>query len=71
MPKKKEQDLTSALEQLEQIVEDLNTQNIDIESGLKKFKEGAALIKLCKTKLQKAENEFTNLKEDLEKDLED
>lgn len=71
MPKKKEQDLNKALQQLEKIIEDLNSQNIDIESGLKKFKEGAELIKLCKIKLKKAENEFTNLKEELENDLDD
>lgn len=68
MSPKKEQDLTKAITELEKIVEELGNENLNIEDGLQKFKKGAELIKFCKSKLQKAENEFTKIKEELESD---
>lgn len=65
MPKK-QQNLETALKELEKIVDDLNSSDIDIEKGLKKFKKGAELIKFCKQKLKKAENEFEKLRDELE-----
>lgn len=63
---KDKENLQSALQQLEKIVEELSGKDVDIEAGLEKFKEGVALIKLCRGQLQKAENEFEKLKEELE-----
>lgn len=68
--KKKEQSLSESLTQLEKIVADLDSDTIDIEKSLKKFKEGSDLIKFCKQKFKKAENEFIKLKKDLENELE-
>lgn len=65
MPNEKE-NLQSALQQLEKIVEDLSKKDVDVEAGLGKFKEGVALIKICRGQLQKAENEFKKLKSELD-----
>ena len=65
MPNEKE-NLQSALQQLEKIVEDLSKKDVDVEAGLEKFKEGVALIKICRGQLQKAENEFKKLKSELD-----
>ncbi len=40
--------------------------DIDLEEGLKKVREGAALIKELKRRLQDVENEFNDLKKELE-----
>ncbi|MBI2577654.1 MAG: exodeoxyribonuclease VII small subunit [Candidatus Wildermuthbacteria bacterium] len=65
MPKEKES-LQQAMTQLEQIINDLGGKDVDVEDGLEKFKEGVRLIKFARTQLQKAENEFKNLKQELE-----
>jgi len=39
---------------------------LDVEEGLKKVKEGATLIKDLKARLKDAENEFEEIKRDLE-----
>lgn len=69
MPKKKEKNLTEVLNKLEKLTEEMNSSELDIELSLKKFKEGAELIKFCKEKLKKAENEFIELKNDIENEL--
>ena len=58
--------IEDSLSRLEKIVEDLNKENLDVETGLAKFKEGVAIIKESKEKLKKAENEFKKLKEELD-----
>jgi len=63
---KEKENLQNALQQLEKIVEDLNRKDVDVEAGLDKFKEGVALIKVCRGQLQKAENEFKKLKQELD-----
>ncbi|RME59420.1 exodeoxyribonuclease VII small subunit [Candidatus Parcubacteria bacterium] len=60
--------LTQALTKLEKIVEELGKNDLDVEEGLRKFKEGVKLIKFCREKLRKAENEFILLKKELEED---
>lgn len=60
------ENLQSALQRLEKIVEDLNKKDVDVEAGLEKFKEGVSLIKVCREQLQKAENEFKKLKSELD-----
>ncbi|MDA2922020.1 exodeoxyribonuclease VII small subunit [Patescibacteria group bacterium AH-259-L07] len=63
---KEKQDLKSALEQLERLVNELSSDDVDVEAGLKKFKQGAELITFCRSQLRKAENEFKKLKSTLE-----
>jgi len=65
MPREKE-NLQSKIHELEKIVEDLSKKDVDVEVGLEKFKEGVALIKVCRWQLKKAENEFRRLKNELD-----
>ncbi|HOJ31700.1 MAG TPA: exodeoxyribonuclease VII small subunit [bacterium] len=67
---KDKEKLKSALQKLERIVEDLGKKDIDVEQGLEKFREGVELIKFCRSQLQKAENEFIQLKQELEQESE-
>ncbi len=60
--------LTEALQDLESIVENLNTNNLDIEIALKEFKRGVELVEVCRSQLKTAENQFQELKARLEKD---
>ncbi len=62
------ENLQNVLKRLENIVEDLGKKDVDIDAGLEKFKEGVNLIKICRTQLKKAENEFKKLKDELEND---
>ena len=66
MAQKDTQNLQTALQELEKIVQDLNGKEVDVEVGLEKFKRGAELIKFCRTQLKTAENEFVKLKAELE-----
>lgn len=63
---KEKQELESALQRLEQIIQELGKNDVDVETGLEKFREGVDLIKLSRAQLKKAENEFKELKEQLE-----
>jgi len=63
----KETNLTQSLKKLEEIVEWFESQQeVDVEKGLEKVKEGAALIKASKDRLKKVENEFEEVKKELE-----
>ncbi|MBI5221102.1 MAG: exodeoxyribonuclease VII small subunit [Candidatus Liptonbacteria bacterium] len=62
----KENKISGSLGKLEQIVAWFEQQEeVDVELGLLKVKEGAALIKELKEKLKKVENEFEEIKKDL------
>ena len=59
--------ISEQLKKLETIAHWFDSQKeIDVEEGLKKVKEGAVLIKDLKIKLKKVENEFREIKKDLE-----
>lgn len=60
------QTIEQSLKRLEKIVEELNVRDVDVEEGLKKFKEGVELIKLCRGRLGEAENEFKKLQAELD-----
>jgi exodeoxyribonuclease VII small subunit len=63
----KETNLTQSLKKLEEIVEWFESrQEVDVEKGLEKVKEGALLIKASKERLKKVENEFEEVKKELE-----
>lgn len=71
MPTEKDK-IKDSLAGLEKIVEWFDSrEDIDVEEGLKKVKEGAALVKALKAKLKTVENEFEEIKKDLEKDDEE
>jgi exodeoxyribonuclease VII small subunit len=56
----------TTITKLEKIVTDLSAGKGDIEEDLKKFKEGAALVKKGNEQLKHAENEFKKIKAELE-----
>ncbi len=61
--------LSESLKKLEKIAEWFEAQEeIDVEQGLEKVKEGAQLIKISKERLKKVENEFEEVKRELDKD---
>lgn len=59
--------LKESLKKLNEIVEWFESQDeIDVEAGLGKIKEGAALVKVCKKRLSEVENEFEQIQRDVE-----
>lgn len=59
--------ISESLGRLEEIVNWFETQeDVDVEEGLKKVKEGAAVIKDLKARLQEVENEFNEIRRELE-----
>jgi len=63
----KKQDLTSDLKKLSAISEWFEEQEeVDIEEGLKKVKEAAALIKASRERLKAVENEFEEIKKEID-----
>lgn len=67
----KEVNLSQSLKKLEEIVEWFeNQREVDVEKGLEKVKEGAALVKASKERLKKVENEFEEVKKELEEKIE-
>lgn len=58
--------LTESLKKLEEINAWFETQEeIDVEKGLEKVKEGAKLVKVSRERLQEIENEFEEVKKEL------
>ena len=76
MPKEKSEtkNLNSNLKRLSEITEWFeNQEEIDVEEGLKKVKEAVGLIKASKERLKAVENEFEEIKKevDIEEDNDD
>lgn len=64
--------LSESLRKLEAITEWFNDQQeVDVEKGLEKVKEGVQLIKASRERLKEVENEFEDVKKELEEDLEE
>lgn len=64
--------LKDSLKKLKGIVEWFDEQEeVDVEAGLEKVKEGAVLIKESRKQLKELENEFEKVKEDLGEEIED
>jgi len=58
--------LTDALKKLEDINDWFEHQDeIDVEAGLEKVKEGVKLVKASQTRLQEIQNEFEEIKKDM------
>ncbi|MFA6995241.1 MAG: hypothetical protein WC249_02395 [Patescibacteria group bacterium] len=69
MTKEKKENLTDSLKALGEIVSWFEGQEeVDLEIGLEKIKEGAALVKSSKQRLLEIENEFNLIQKDIEKD---
>lgn len=72
MGNKKNTDLSSNLAELKRITDWFeDQQEIDIEAGLEKVKEAAALIKASKVRLAEVENEFEEVKREITDDGDD
>ena len=52
----------AAFKELEGIVEWFETQEVDLEEGLKKFEHGLDLAKKCRARLKEVENKVTQIK---------
>jgi exodeoxyribonuclease VII small subunit len=66
----KEINLSQSLKKLEEIVEWFESQDeVDVERGLEKVKEGVELVKASKARLKKVENEFEEVKKGLEEEM--
>ena len=63
----KKESLSESIKRLEGIVEWFESQEeVDVEKGLEKFKEGAALVKASRDRLKEIENEFREVEKTLE-----
>lgn len=61
--------LKESLGKLNNIVEWFDEQEeVDVELGLVKVKEGAELIKVCRKRLSEVENEFKEIQRDIDKE---
>lgn len=66
MPK---MNLSESLKKVQGIIDWFDgQQEVDVEQGLEKIKEGTVLIKESRTRLKEIENEFEVVKNDLEKE---
>lgn len=65
----KKPSLGESLKKLETIVSWFDDQEeVDVEQGLEKVKEGVELIKVSKARLKEVENEFEVVKKELEEE---
>ena len=62
MKKTEQFSFADAFKELEGIVEWFETQEVDLEEGLKKFERGLDLARRCRTRLKEVENKVTQIK---------
>ncbi len=61
--------LSASLKKIQDIIRWFDDQEeVDVEKGLEKIKEGAALLRTSQTRLKEVENEFEVIKRDLERE---
>ena len=58
-----------AVEKLESIVEEMESDELPLDKLLVRYEEGAKLVKACEEQLQSAESRITQLEETLEGEL--
>lgn len=58
MVKKTEANFETAINQLEQIIQQIETNEIDLESALNQYKHGMELVKFCQEKLRDIEQKI-------------
>jgi exodeoxyribonuclease VII small subunit len=66
----KESSIKSDFDKIEKIISKLEGQKIGLNESLELFEEGSVLVKRCHQQLKKAKNKFQEIKEGLEKELE-
>lgn len=62
MPAKKQPSFAEAFAELEELTQWFETEEVDLDEGLKKFERGLELAQVCKKKLGEVENKVTTLK---------
>ena len=62
MATKKQPSFAEAFAELEELTEWFETEEVDLDEGLKKFERGLELAQVCKKKLSEVENKVTTLK---------
>ena len=55
-----------AFKELESLTEWFETEDVDLDDGIKKFERGLELAQVCKKKLSEVENKVTELKKKFE-----
>jgi len=66
------QSLSESLKKLEEITQWFdNQEDVDVEKGLEKVREGVKLLKASRARLQEVENEFEDVKKELENDIQE
>lgn len=69
MPKKESKQFKDHLKEIAEILEWFDMQEeLDVEEALEKVKQASALIKLSKTRLKEVENEFKDIKREIEEE---
>lgn len=63
---KKEIKYSDALEELSEIVDKIDNEEVDVDELSENVKKALTLIKLCKTKLQKTEEEVQKVLKELD-----
>lgn len=63
MAAKKQERFADAFKELEELTEWFETEEVELDEGLKKFERGLELAQICKKKLQEVENKVSVLKE--------
>jgi len=58
----KEASLNENFQELERIVQELETDKVDLEESIKKFERGLELADLCKKRLTEVENKVVEIK---------
>ncbi len=66
MTEKNKLNFEQAISKLEQIIQNIETNEIDLETALNKYKEGMELVKFCQEKLRDVEQKIKIL--DLDND---
>lgn len=67
---KKKWTFEQAIEKLEEIVEQLETQEVSLEKSVQLYKEGIALADICKQKITMAESEVLLLQKNISGEVE-
>ena len=67
---KKKWTFEQAMEKLEQIVEQLETQEVSLEESVQLYKEGMALADICKQKITMAKSEVLLLQKNVSGEVE-
>lgn len=64
-----QQSLESALERLEEIVSEMDSESVELEHAIELFQEGMKLTKYCREQIAEAEQEVKKLVEDAEGEI--